>query len=75
MTHEENSNLYKCDEGYLFVRKSDGFVMGDGVDLGETDSIDNYEEREFTAEEIAAFENRMGIRGHAHEGREVNHDA
>lgn len=55
MTHEENSNIYRADEGRLFVRKSDGFVMGDGIDLGVADSIDNYEEREFTPEEIEAF--------------------
>jgi len=55
MTHAENSNLYRADEGRLFVRKSDGFVMGDGIDLGVADSIDNYEEREFTPEEIEAF--------------------
>ena len=40
----ENNKLYLCDEGKVFVRKSDGFVMGNGLDLGINDSIDNYEE-------------------------------
>jgi hypothetical protein len=61
MKHEEGTNLYLTDDGTMFVRKSDGKVMGDGVDLGEGDSIDNYEEREFTAEERAAFWESIGI--------------
>jgi len=36
--------LYLCDEGKVFIRKEDGFIMGDGIDLGDNDSIDNYEE-------------------------------
>ena len=60
MKHEENSNLYLADEGHLFVRKSDNFIMGGGIDLGEVDPIDNYEEREFTKEEIDAFWKSIG---------------
>ena len=36
--------LYLCDEGKVFIHKADGFIMGDGIDLGDNDSIDNYEE-------------------------------
>lgn len=43
MTTEDNK-LYKCDENKVFMRKSDGFIMGSGLDLGENDSIENYEE-------------------------------
>jgi hypothetical protein len=53
--------LYRADDGRMLVRKSDGKIMGDGVDLGEGDSIDNYEEREFTAEERAAFWESIGM--------------
>lgn len=37
-------HLYLADEGKTFIRKSDGFDMGDGIDLGVNDSIENYEE-------------------------------
>lgn len=60
MNHKENSRMYKADDGRLIVRKSDGKVMGDGVYLGRNDSIDNYEEREFTEEERAAFWKSIG---------------
>ena len=40
----ENDKLYLCDEGKVFRRKSDGFIMGEGLDLGNNDAIDNYEE-------------------------------
>ena len=61
MKHEEGTNLYLADDGTMFVRKSDGKVMGDGIDLGEADSIDNYEEREFTAEDRATFWESIGM--------------
>lgn len=60
MIHKENSSLYKADDGKMLVRKSDGKIMGDGVSLGRNDSIDNYEEREFTDEERAAFWKSIG---------------
>ena len=60
MIHKENSSLYKADDGKMLVRKSDGKIMGDGVSLGRNDSIDNYEEREFTDEERAAFWKSLG---------------
>ena len=40
----DNNRQYTADEGKVFSRKSDGFIMGSGVDLGESDSIENYEE-------------------------------
>ena len=40
----ENNRQYYCDEGMVFRRKADGFIMGNGIDLGYTDSIENYEE-------------------------------
>lgn len=38
------NKLYYCDEGKVFQRKDDGFIMGNGLDLGDNDIIDNYEE-------------------------------
>ena len=35
---------YEADEGKVFIRKSDGEVMGFGLGLGYKDSIDNYDE-------------------------------
>ena len=40
----ENNRQYYCDEGKVFCRKVDGFIMGNGIDLGVADSIENYEE-------------------------------
>ena len=61
MKQIENTSLYTADEGKLIVRKADGFIMGDAIDLGSADSIDNYEERAFSEEEIDAFYERYGI--------------
>lgn len=53
MTNE--GNKYFAEEGKFIVRKSDGFVMGENIDLGSEDSIKNYEEKEYTEEEYDAF--------------------
>lgn len=44
MTHKENTNYYQADEGKTFIRKADGFDMGEEIWLGVNDSIKNYEE-------------------------------
>ena len=46
---------YKAAEGCLIVRKSDGAIMGDSIDLGSADSIENYEESEFPQEIIDEY--------------------
>lgn len=56
------NNIYTADEGKLIVRKADDFIMGDAIDLGSADSIDNYEERAFSKEEIAAFWESLGVK-------------
>lgn len=58
---EQNGNIYTADEGKLIVRIADDFIMGDAIDLGSADSIDNYEEREFTDEEIKEFYKSVGV--------------
>jgi hypothetical protein len=50
MKTTDNVN-YTCDEGKVFKRKADDFIMGDGLSLGETDSIDNYDEVDKQKEE------------------------
>ena len=47
----KNASHYKADEGYVFIRIVDGFVMGKDLYLGlfiddSEDTIDNYEEVE-----------------------------
>lgn len=43
-----SNNIYIAKEGYTFIRKSDGFNMGDSIQLGYVDgvkdSINNYRE-------------------------------
>ena len=34
---------YVVEEGYTYIRKADGFDMGNELWLGENDYIDNYE--------------------------------
>ena len=50
MKQQPNSNLYLADSGMTFIRKSDNFVMGTGIDLGDLDTIDNYDEVPLTEE-------------------------
>lgn len=49
MKTRDNIN-YIADEGKVFVRKSDGEVMGFGLGLGSSDSIENYDEVECPSE-------------------------
>ena len=61
MKHNENSRMYEADDGKMLVRKSDSKVIGDGICLGESDDISNYEEREFTEEQRAQFFKDIGM--------------
>ena len=38
--------------------------MGTDIDLGSADSIENYEEREYTQEEYDAYCKKVGIKNH-----------
>lgn len=44
--------LFYADEGKTFIRKEDGFDMGNGIDLGVDDTIENYEEVDVPKEEL-----------------------
>lgn len=50
-----NEHFYEADNGCFIVRKKDGFIMGEGIDLGLTDSIDNYEDVPYTEESYKEF--------------------
>lgn len=58
---KQEGNIYTAEEGKLIVRIADNYIMGPDIDLGTADSIDNYEEREFSKEEIDAFYEKYGI--------------
>lgn len=61
----------------MFVRRSDGLIMGNGLDLGVLDNIDNYEERAFSEEETAAFLKSVGadVPRKPVDRKEARHDA
>lgn len=44
--NENNPIHWIADEGKTFIRKADGFDMGEELWLGIDDNIENYEERE-----------------------------
>ena len=44
--NENNPIHWIADEGKTFIRKSDGFDMGEEMWLGIDDHIDNYAEQE-----------------------------
>lgn len=52
------STMYVADEGKLFVRKADGKIFGRRLVLGKGSTIDMFEEKAFTAEEIAELDRK-----------------
>lgn len=54
MTEEVTKRII-ADDGKVFVRKADGFVMGTRICLGRNDVAENYEEREMTEDEKAKY--------------------
>ena len=61
MVYDEKNKIYTADDGKMFIRKSDGKIFGDRVQIGLRGSIANYEEREFTEEDRAAFWKSIGM--------------
>lgn len=49
---------YKAEKGNVFVRKSDNQLFGTILHLHNTDSFDNYIEREATEKEIKLLESK-----------------
>ena len=69
MKHIENTSIYKADEGCFIVRKKDNFIMGEDIDLGSADSIDNYEDKKYTEEEYKEFYKSIGMKYKVKEGK------
>lgn len=59
MKQIEYRNRYKANEGCLIVRKLDDFIMGDTIDLGTYDTIQNYKDVEFSQEFIDNFKKKL----------------
>lgn len=51
---------YQADNGKFIVRKADGFIMGWAICLGDTDTIDNYTEVEYTEQSYKEFYESIG---------------
>lgn len=58
---KQEGNKYYAEDGKFIVRKSDGFIMGEGIDLGSSDSIDNYEEQPYTEESYNEFYESLSL--------------
>lgn len=56
-----SNNFYKADEGCFIIRKSDNFIMGESIDLGSSDSIDNYTDTPYTEESYKEFYESIGM--------------
>lgn len=52
------STMYVADEGKLFVRKADSKIFGRKLVLGKDSTVDMFEDRAFTAEEIAELDSK-----------------
>ena len=61
MKRIEGTNIWEAENGQFIVHKGNGFIMGDSIDLGKYDSIDNYEEQPYTAESRADFFESLDI--------------
>lgn len=49
---------------YTFKRKEDDFIMGEAIDLGLSDSIDNYKDVPFTEDSYKEFYESIGVEIH-----------
>ena len=61
MKHIENTSIYKADKGCFIVRKSDDFIMGEDIDLGSSDNIENYKDVPYTKESREEFYKSIGM--------------
>lgn len=57
----QDGNNYYAEDGMFIVRKEDNFIMGEDIDLGSADSIDNYEEQPYTEESYNQFYEKLGV--------------
>lgn len=52
---------YNAEEGNFILRKSDDYIMGESICLGDADTIDNYKEEPYTEESYKEFYASVGI--------------
>ena len=60
MKHVDGSR-FKAEEGCFIVRKADNFIMGEDIDIGSADSLDNYEDQPYTEESYKEFYESIGM--------------
>ena len=51
---------YQADNGKFIVRKTDNFIMGEAICLGDAYIVDNYTEVEYTEESYKEFYESIG---------------
>ena len=68
------NTIYKADEGCFIVRTVDNFIMGEDIDLGSADSIDNYKDEPYTEESYKTFYESIGIESSKKENIEEQMD-
>lgn len=56
-----DNRRYAADEGCFIVRKSDQKIMGEAIDLGSDDNIENYEDQAYTEESYREFYTSIGV--------------
>lgn len=52
---------YQADKGCFLVRKSDQVIMGEAIDLGSEDAIENYEDQPYTDESYREYYASIGV--------------
>lgn len=57
----QDGNKYYAEDGMFIVRKEDNFIMGEDIDLGSADNIDNYTEEPYTDESYEEFYKSIGM--------------
>jgi hypothetical protein len=62
-----NFTIVTAKSGNGFARKADGTIMGSVMCLGVNDSIENYEEREYTDEERVLFGDNENLKKNDYE--------
>ena len=58
---QKTETRFIADEGCFIVRKSDQKIMGEAIDLGSADNIENYEDQAYTDESYREFYASIGI--------------
>ena len=65
---QKTDTRFIADEGCFIVRKSDQKIMGEAIDLGSADNIENYEDQAYTDESYREFYASIGIDVDAEKG-------